>query len=155
MNILSRFLVILTLLVVSWGWLGYQNPESADLSNLTSPSSPVAIANAPSNTANDRLVTVIRPKLDWNTRSQGVQTYPGMYQAQVALIMNNAPVTKAEDLLNVSAMMGSWGMMPRWNMMMSHWHIMMMSRWHIMMSHWRMMMSHWGGMMPHRAMMSP
>lgn len=154
MNILSRFLVVLTLLVVSWGWLGLQNPESADISSLTSPSSSVLVANAPSNnTPDNHLVTELSPKLEWNTSAQKVQTYPGMYQAQVALIMNNEPVEKVEELLNVSAMMRPhWAMMKPWGGMRTRW-AMMMSRWSGMMPRWAMMMPRWGGMMPRPAMM--
>jgi hypothetical protein len=153
MNILSRFLVVLTLLVVSWGAFGVQHPQSTDLSNLTSPSSSVLVANVTTNnTVDDYVVTISSPKLDWNRNTQEVKNYPVKYQAQIALILNNEPVAKVEKSLNVSAaMMPHWGMMmPSWGMMMPRWGVMMPS-WG-MMPHWGMMMPSWG-MMPHQGMM--
>jgi hypothetical protein len=170
MNILSRFLVVLTLLVVSWGAFGVQHPQSTDLSNLTSPSSSVLVANVTTNnTVDDYVVTISSPKLDWNRNTQEVKNYPVKYQAQIALILNNEPVAKVEKSLNVSAaMMPHWGMMmPRWGMMMPHWGMMMpswgmmMPSWGVMMPRWGMMMPSWGvmmpswGMMPHWGMMMP
>jgi hypothetical protein len=157
MNILSRFLVVLTLLVVSWGAFGLQHPQSTDLSNLTSPSSSVLVANlTTNNTVNDYVVTISSAKLDWNSNTQEVKNYPVKYQAQIALIMNNEPVAKVEKSLNVSAaMMPHWGMMmPHWGMMMPRWG-MMMPHWGGMMPRWGMMMPHWGGMMPRWGMMMP
>ncbi|OCR01697.1 hypothetical protein BCD67_13820 [Oscillatoriales cyanobacterium USR001] len=128
MNILSRFLVLLTLVVVSWGWLEKQNFQATDLKNFFSPSSSVLVASAPSNDIpKNMLVTKDRQKLALNKTGQEIQINPPREISQISSTnstnntANNSPTSKIEKVINTSEI-NQWETWDTWNIW-NNWNV--------------------------------
>jgi photosystem II PsbU protein len=109
---LVRLLAVLSLLVGCLGWLGLPQSamaspmslvSAASLSNVTSQSLPVVLADAPlRNSADDKLATEFGKKIDLNnTHVRAFRKYPGMYPTLAGKIVQNAPYEKVEDILDI------------------------------------------------------
>jgi photosystem II PsbU protein len=112
MKRLVRLLAVMVLLVGCLGWLGLPQSASASpmplvyaasLSNVTLPSSPVLVAEAPlRNSADDKLATEFGKKIDLNnTNVRAFRKYPGMYPTLARKVVDNAPYKSVEDVLEI------------------------------------------------------
>ncbi|HBE19281.1 MAG TPA: photosystem II protein [Cyanobacteria bacterium UBA11149] len=106
MKSLVRLVVVLGLLVGSFGWFGLSDSAMAasmDWTQVTGQSSPVLIAEAEyRNSADDKLATDFGKKLDLNNSDvRDFRQFPGMYPTLAGLIISNAPYETVEDVLNI------------------------------------------------------
>lgn len=109
MKSLVRLVVVLGLLVGSFGWFGLSQSAMAasmDWTQVTGQSSPVLIAEAEyRNSADDKLATEFGKKLDLNNSDvRDFRQFPGMYPTLAGLIISNAPYETVEDVLNISGL---------------------------------------------------
>lgn len=106
MKSLIRLVVVLGLLVGSFGWCGMSQSAMAAPMNwteVTRQSSPVLIAEAEyRNSADDKLGTEFGKKVDLNNSDvRDFRQFPGMYPTLAGLIIQNATYDTVEDVLNI------------------------------------------------------
>jgi len=107
-----RFLSVLCVLVGCLGWFGMSQSAlasptplvyGASLSNVTSPSLPILVAELNlRNTADDKMATEFGKKIDLNnTNVRAFRKYPGMYPTLARKVVDNAPYKSVEDVLEI------------------------------------------------------
>jgi len=107
-----RLLVVLSLMVSCFGWLGMPQSASASpkplaygdsLSNITGQSSQVLLAEASlRNPADQKLATEFGEKIDLNnTNVRAFRQYRGMYPNLARKVVDNAPYNSVEDVLKI------------------------------------------------------
>jgi photosystem II PsbU protein len=103
MKRLVGVLMILGLMLTSWGWLGSpQTAIAASLSPLSFNPSPVLAEQQFRNAMDDKLATDFGKKIDLNnTNVRAFMQYPGMYPTLARMILKNAPFDSVEDLLEM------------------------------------------------------
>ena len=106
MKSLIRLVVVLGLLVGSFGWCGLSQSAVAAPMNwtqVTGQSSPVLIAEAQyRNSADDKLATEFGKKVDLNNSDvRDFLQFPGMYPTLAGVVIQNAPYNTVGDVLNI------------------------------------------------------
>lgn len=99
---LARLLTVFSLLLGCWGWLGTtQIAQAANLQSFLMPQVPV-LAVELRNSADAKLATEFGKKIDLNnTNVRAFQQYPGLYPTLAGKIVQNAPYSKVEDVLDI------------------------------------------------------
>lgn len=102
MEVLSRFVILIVLLVSCLGWMGMAPTANAAIFN-SERSNLIAITNG--DRLDIKLGTEFGKKIDLNnTNVRAFQQYPGLYPTLAKKIIKNAPYRKVEDVLNIAGL---------------------------------------------------
>lgn len=102
MEVLSRFVILIVLLVSCLGWMGMAPNANAAIFN-SERSNLIAITNG--DRLDIKLGTEFGKKIDLNnTNVRAFQQYPGLYPTLAKKIIKNAPYRKVEDVLNIAGL---------------------------------------------------
>ncbi|ELS31812.1 MULTISPECIES: photosystem II complex extrinsic protein PsbU [Pseudanabaena] len=99
MQVLSRFTIVIVLLITCLGWMGIAPTANAAIFN-SERSNLIAITGV--NRQDIKLGTELGKKIDLNnTNIRAFQQYPGLYPTLAKKIIQNAPYKLVEDVLNL------------------------------------------------------
>ena len=102
MKKLGRVLALVGLLLSCLGLIPYQNALAADLSFVNWPSESFLAVESPRINKADRKLGEIGEKIDLNNSNVRVfRQYRGMFPTLAAVIIDNAPFEKVEDVLEI------------------------------------------------------
>ncbi|MBD2301526.1 photosystem II complex extrinsic protein PsbU [Nostoc sp. FACHB-190] len=105
MKRLVRLLTVFSLLLCCWGWLGTTDvAQAAEINSLALPQVPV-LAVELRNRADQKLGTEFGKKIDLNnTNVRAFHQYRGLYPTLAKMIIDNAPYSKVEDVLEIEGL---------------------------------------------------